>query len=297
MTYTPTDTANINAVTGTVSLTTNKASLTITASNRSKTYGTAVTFAGTEFTASALVSPDTVTSMTLNSSGAAATATVAGSPYAIVPSAAVGTGLGNYTITYVNGVLTINPKTLTVTATGIDKVYDGTTTATVTLTDNRLPGDNITDSYTTASFENAAIGIGKTVYVSGISISGVDAGNYILGNTTATTTANIFAYVTTTVITNAVALGTNTVVGQSYPVTFSVTASTSGTPTGNVTVSDGTDTCSGTVASGSCLLTSTSVGTKALTATYAGDGNYGPSVSSEVLHSVVYRIYLPLVVR
>ena len=33
-------------------------------------------------------------------------ATVAGSPYLIVPSTAVGTGLGNYNISYINGVLT-----------------------------------------------------------------------------------------------------------------------------------------------------------------------------------------------
>ena len=54
--------------------------------------------------------------MTLTSTGAAATANVAGSPYAIVPSAAVGSGLGNYTINYANGSLTVNPAPLTVTA-------------------------------------------------------------------------------------------------------------------------------------------------------------------------------------
>jgi D-alanyl-lipoteichoic acid acyltransferase DltB (MBOAT superfamily) len=42
-------------------------------------------------------------SQTVNLVGAAATAGVAGSPYAIVPSAAVGTGLANYSIAYVNG--------------------------------------------------------------------------------------------------------------------------------------------------------------------------------------------------
>ena len=47
-----------------------------------------------------LVNSDTVDSVTLTSAGAAATATVAGSPYAIVASAAVGTGLGNYDIAY-----------------------------------------------------------------------------------------------------------------------------------------------------------------------------------------------------
>ena len=44
-----------------------------------------MTFAGTEFTTSGLVNADTVTSVTLTSAGAAATARVAGSPYWIVP--------------------------------------------------------------------------------------------------------------------------------------------------------------------------------------------------------------------
>ncbi|MCX6926541.1 MAG: hypothetical protein NT154_25525 [Verrucomicrobia bacterium] len=43
--------------------------------------------------------------MSLTSAGAGATATVAGSPYTMVPSAATGTGLANYAISYVNGTL------------------------------------------------------------------------------------------------------------------------------------------------------------------------------------------------
>ena len=88
----------------------------MTANARSKTYGSAVTFAGTEFTPGTLFNSDTVTSVTLTSAGAASTATVAGSPYPIVPSAAVGTGLSNYNISYVNGSLTVNQAALTMTA-------------------------------------------------------------------------------------------------------------------------------------------------------------------------------------
>lgn len=102
-------------------LTVNKAALTVTASNRTKTYGQTVTFAGTEFTPSGLVNSDTVTSVTLNSAGAAAAATVAG--YAIVPSSAVGAGLGNYTINYANGTLTVNKAVLTVTANNTNRLY------------------------------------------------------------------------------------------------------------------------------------------------------------------------------
>src|SRR5207249_10233950 len=72
----------------------------------------------------------------------------------------------------------------------IYKTYDGATTATVTLSDNRASGDVLTDSYTTASFATKNVGVGKTVSVSGISISGTDAGNYTF-NTTASTTADI----------------------------------------------------------------------------------------------------------
>ena len=51
------------------------------------------TFAGTAFTTTGLVNSDTVSSVTETSTGAAATADVAGSPYAIIASGAVGTGL------------------------------------------------------------------------------------------------------------------------------------------------------------------------------------------------------------
>jgi hypothetical protein len=84
-----------------------QAPLVITAGNRTKMFGQTVTFAGTEFAAKGLLNSDTVTSVALASSGAAAGATVAGSPYSIVPSAAAGSGLGNYAISYVNGILTV----------------------------------------------------------------------------------------------------------------------------------------------------------------------------------------------
>ncbi|HBA73043.1 MAG TPA: hypothetical protein DCZ63_12905, partial [Geobacter sp.] len=88
-------------------LTISKAPLTITANNLTKTYGTAITFTGLEFTATGLLNTDTVTSVNLTSNGAAGNATVTGSPYPIVPNAIFGTGLSNYTVTLVNGLLTV----------------------------------------------------------------------------------------------------------------------------------------------------------------------------------------------
>ena len=90
------------------------------------------------------------------------------------------------------GMFVINKFPLTVSATGINKSFDGTANATVTLTDNRVfAGDTFTDSYTSASFADPNPGTGKTVMVSGISISGPGAANYMLTSTTAQTTANI----------------------------------------------------------------------------------------------------------
>ena len=91
-----------------------------------------------------------------------------------------------------SGVGHITARTLTVTAIGVNKTYDGTANATVTLSDNKVSGDAVTDAYTSARFApDGTVGTGKTVNVSGISISGTDAGNYSLSSTTATTSANI----------------------------------------------------------------------------------------------------------
>ncbi|MGH7511757.1 MAG: YDG domain-containing protein [Gemmatimonadales bacterium] len=87
----------------------------------------------------------------------------------------------------------ITPRTLTVTATGVDKVYDGTAAASVTLADDRISGDVLTASYASATFADKNVGNAKPISVTGISIAGADAGNYALASTTASATANITA--------------------------------------------------------------------------------------------------------
>jgi hypothetical protein len=84
-------------------LTVTQAPLTIAASKQSKVYGSSLTLNGTEFTSAGLLNNDTVSSATLTSPGTAPTAGVAGSPYTINIGSAVGTGLGNYSITYAPG--------------------------------------------------------------------------------------------------------------------------------------------------------------------------------------------------
>jgi len=111
--------------TGTMSIT--RAALSITANNTSKTYGQALTFTGIEFSSSGLQNGETLSSVSLSSSGTAANANVGSGSYDILSSAVAGGNgfkLGNYDITYNPGTLTINPKTVTLSAT---KIYDGTT--------------------------------------------------------------------------------------------------------------------------------------------------------------------------
>ncbi len=75
--------------------------------------------------------------------------------------------------------------------------------------------------------------------------------------------------------------------GQSVTVSYSVTGG-GADPTGTVTVSDGGgNSCSGTVAAGSCSLTFAAAGDKTLTADYGGDVNYNPASSSPFVHAVL----------
>src|SRR5439155_7198773 len=104
-----------------------------------------------------------------------------------------GTDAANYTAnTTASTTADITARALTVSAAGVNRAYDGTTDATVTLSDNRVAGDSLSSSYTGASFANKNAGTAKTVTVNGITISGTDAANYT-ANTTTTTTANITA--------------------------------------------------------------------------------------------------------
>src|SRR5204863_3884582 len=72
----------------------------------------------------------------------------------------------------------ITARPLTVNATGVTKVYDRNAVAAVALMDNRISGDAFTAGYTSALFADKNVGAAKPITVSGISLSGVDAGNY-----------------------------------------------------------------------------------------------------------------------
>ncbi|MBB6088137.1 MBG domain-containing protein, partial [Wenzhouxiangella marina] len=81
---------------------------------------------------------------------------------------------------------------------------------------------------------------------------------------------------TTTTI-NSISPAASQAVGQAYTVDVSVAGTT---PTGTITVSDGTDSCLITLPAGSCDLTSTTTGAKTITADYSGDADDAPSSDS-----------------
>lgn len=97
--------------------------LTITALDQSKNYGAVASLGTTAFTTNGLVNSDSVTNVNLASSGSGAAATVAGGPYAITASSALGIGLSNYTIGYASGLLTVKPAPVNVTALGGSSAY------------------------------------------------------------------------------------------------------------------------------------------------------------------------------
>ena len=103
-----------------------------------------------------------------------------------------GADAGNYTLAQPLLSANITPKTVTGAFTAGNKPYDGTTDATVATRSlvGTITGDVVTLSGGTATFDTKNVGTGKTVTLTGATLSGTDAGNYILGSV-ATTTADI----------------------------------------------------------------------------------------------------------
>ncbi|HYS96905.1 MAG TPA: YDG domain-containing protein, partial [Candidatus Dormibacteraeota bacterium] len=116
-----------------------------------------------------------------------------GKPVSVSGISISGPDAGNYNLTNaIAGTLAnITQRDLHVGAAGVNKIYDGTTAATVTLSTDKVPSDSVSASYTIASFADRNVGTNKAVSVAGLAIALTDAANYNLTNTSATTTANI----------------------------------------------------------------------------------------------------------
>ncbi len=222
--------------------------LTITATSRSKVYGDGVTFNGSEFTVVGLQTGDSVALVSLASTGAAASA--AAGTYAIVPSAAQGSGLSNYVITYVNGTLTVGKASSTTTIRCADAAFTGAAVESCSATVTGIGGLNQALPVTYTNNTNAGTASASA------SFAGND--NYGSSNASATFVIGKAASVTTVRCVDATFTGaaiescsaTVTGVGglsQPVPVTYA---------------------------------RNTNVGTATANASFAGDSNYASSTGS-----------------
>ena len=206
----------INFVTGDFNIT--AAPLTVTAIDQTKVYGAtdpALTYAIKGF-----VNGDTEASLETGVSISRATGENIGK-YTITPS---GAAKSNYTVSFVTADFSITSVSLTISGiTGNNKVYDGSTAASVSGTAVLVgiePGDDVSlVELPVFTFANANVGTAITMNTSGYALSGSDAGKYTLIQPTLS--ANITAAVLTiTGLTgnNKVFDGTTTATASGTPV-------------------------------------------------------------------------------
>ncbi|MDP3393508.1 YDG domain-containing protein, partial [Sediminibacterium sp.] len=188
----------ITYVNGDITVTT--APLTITATNETKSYGTALTSGAgkTTFTSVGLASGETIASVTLTyGTGGLATAAVASNVGTIVPSApvaGVGFNASNYSITYTNGDITVTPAALTVTANAVQKnrgdVITSPATGVTAFTSSGLQNSETIGSVTMNYGTGAAALDPVGVNVGSVVPSAATGGTFTASNYTITYTPN-----------------------------------------------------------------------------------------------------------
>jgi hypothetical protein len=105
-----------------------------------------------------------------------------------------GAGAVNYQLASTTGTTTgdIGKRNVTPRFSATARTYDGTTNVTFTrLLSNLVTGDSVTLNVGSASFSDKAAGTGKPVTYSGLTLTGTDANNYALSQTTVTGTGTV----------------------------------------------------------------------------------------------------------
>jgi hypothetical protein len=185
-------------------------SLTVTADDKSRTYGAANP--SLTYGVSGFIDGDTEGSAT---SGAASLSTLADTSsnvgtYDITVSIGTLASELGYQFSLADGMLTVDPAVLSILGVTADnKVYDGTTVATLDSGSASLSGViggdtvNLDSGSASGSFADKNVGTGKAVTASGFAISGADSGNYTLDQP-AGLTADITAKQLTALLTGTV---------------------------------------------------------------------------------------------
>ncbi|WP_369979719.1 GLUG motif-containing protein [Xanthomonas bundabergensis] len=157
------------------SLSVDPATLRIVATDSSKTYGSALDLSG--YSVSGLVNGDAVSTVSLSSTGAGATAGVG--RYAINASGATGTGLSNYVISYVDGSLSVDPATLRIVATDSSKTYGSALDLSGYSVSGLVNGDAVSTVSLSSTGAAAGAAVGRyAITASGATGSGLS--NYVI---------------------------------------------------------------------------------------------------------------------
>jgi hypothetical protein len=178
---------------------------TIVSSANSTTYGQAVTFTATTATFPYPVPaglPTGTVQFQIDGNNFGSPVALVGGSATSAPISTIGAGSHSVTAVFDGGTSfggssasltqTVGPKHVTGSFTAANKVYDGTTAATVltSTVNGAITGDDVTLTGA-ANFSDKNVGTGKTVTLSGAGLGGAAAGNYVLDLPVATTTADI----------------------------------------------------------------------------------------------------------
>ena len=150
-----------------------------------------------------------------SSAGFAADADVGTGSYSITVDTETLSALNGYQLSLTSGLLTVDPKALSAIASVSDKTYDGTTNASGLLSLSGILFDDEVIGSATYAFADKNAGTDKAVSVTGLGLTGADAGNYTLSAPTSVTAS----------ITPKALVGTSTIDTKVYDGTTSATGS------------------------------------------------------------------------
>ncbi len=280
--FTPTDTNTFLAVNTSVTINVDTAPLTITAVSTNKIYGAALPTFIASYSgfvngddASVLDTPVSLTT-TATSSSAAGTYTITAS----------GAADANYSITHVNGTLTIGAATLTITADDKTKAYGQALPVLTASYSGFVNGDDTNSLTALAALATTATTV-SNVGTYPITASGASSTNYSFNYVAGTLT------VTNSLSTGALVSSANPALpgaDVTFTMTVSAVAPGAGTPTGTVNFKvDGSVLGSGTLSGGEATFTTNNLahGSHTIIAEYAGDTNFGGATNTLAQSQVI----------
>ena len=179
-----------SAVTTSVAITVNKASLTITAKVQTITYGGSIATGTGQVTTATLASGDSLTAITLTPSTSNATTNGKITPSAATVKKSNTDVTNNYNITYSTGKLTINKATLTVTANNNSITYGDVPANNGVTYSGFVNGQNASALGGTLSYSYTYAQYGDVGNAYKITPSGLTSNNYTITFNTGTLTVN-----------------------------------------------------------------------------------------------------------